>query len=119
MRAKYNCPVEIAMEVLGGRWKTRILWELFQKKCYFNELLKMIPDITKKMLIQCLRELEVSGLVKRNENPGKIIRVQYELTPYGKETIPLIEYMSEWGSNHRSSLDTNNETNFLKDNESI
>ncbi|MFT4414608.1 winged helix-turn-helix transcriptional regulator [Fredinandcohnia humi] len=100
MREKYNCPVEITVEVLGGKWKTRILWELSQKNYYFSELRRAIPDITKKMLVQCLRELEESGLVARKEESGKIIRVEYKLSQYGENTIPLINYMSKWGMDH-------------------
>jgi len=97
---KYHCPVEITVEVLGGKWKTRILWELYHKNCHFSDLRRAIPDITKKMLTQCLRELEQNNLVIRMEKDGKVIRVEYALSEYGVKTIPLVTYMSEWGSNH-------------------
>src|SRR5262249_62220943 len=66
MRTKtYNCPVEAAIEVFGGKWKPLILWWLQQRTWRFAELRRQIPGITEKMLTQQLRELEADGIVER------------------------------------------------------
>src|SRR5260370_40754852 len=70
MRTKtYNCPVEAAIEVFGGKWKPLILWWLQQRTWRFAELRRQIPGITEKMLTQQLRELEADGVVDRRGDP--------------------------------------------------
>lgn len=100
MDKTYHCPVEVTVEILGGKWKSRILWELHHKPLRFGELNRKVPAITKKMLAQCLQELERDELIIRSEYHEKVLRVEYELSDYGKITIPLISYMSNWGSQH-------------------
>lgn len=98
---KYNCPVELTVEVMGGKWKSRIMWHLSQKSYRYGELRKLIPGITQKMLTQSLRELEADGLIARNTYEGKIPKVEYFLTEYGESTTPLLQLMSQWGKNHK------------------
>ena len=87
-----------AINVIGGKWKTIILYMLYDQTLRFGELKKSIPNITQKMLTQQLRELEVDGLVTRvayNEIPP---RVEYSLTEYAKELGPILGQLCEWGS---------------------
>lgn len=100
-RKKYNCPVELTVEVVGGKWKSRIMWHLSKGTCRYGELRRLIPEITQKMLTQSLRELEEDGLISRVVYQEKIPRVEYYLTEYGETTTPLLQLMSEWGKNHR------------------
>ena len=86
------------INVIGGKWKTIILYMLYDQTLRFGELKKSIPNITQKMLTQQLRELEVDGLVTRvayNEIPP---RVEYSLTEYAKELGPILGQLCEWGS---------------------
>lgn len=100
-RVKYNCPVELTVEVVGGKWKSRIMWHLSKKAYRHGELRRLIPTITQKMLTQSLRELEEDGLISRTIYEGNIPKVEYFLTEYGETTTPLLKLMSEWGRNHK------------------
>ena len=104
-RKKYHCPVELTVEVMGGKWKSRIMWHLSKDSYRYGELRKLIPDITQKMLTQSLRELEEDGLISRNADDGKIPKVEYFLTEYGESTTPLLQLMSQWGKNHKQRVD--------------
>jgi DNA-binding HxlR family transcriptional regulator len=93
-----NSPLLAAINVIGGKWKTIILYMLYYKTFRFGELKKSIPKITQKMLAQQLRELEADGLVNRvayNEIPPK---VEYSLTDYARELGPILGQLCEWGS---------------------
>lgn len=98
--AKYNCPVELTLEVIGGKWKCVILWWLRQDAKRFGELKQLIPEITQKVLTQQLRELEEDGLIRREAYREAPPRVEYSLTPYGATVRPITELMCEWGKAH-------------------
>jgi DNA-binding HxlR family transcriptional regulator len=86
------------MKFIGGKWKAVILIHLFEKKRY-SELRKEIPSVTERTLSLQLKELESDGLISRTVNTGKPpIRVDYELTHFGKSLIPLLNAISHWGT---------------------
>lgn len=97
---KYYCPVEATVDAIGGKWKSRIMWHLSKRKCRYGDFTRLIPEISKKMLSQVLRELEQDGLIRREEYPEKVLRVEYSLTEYGETMIPLLTFMSTWGKMH-------------------
>ena len=66
---KFNCPIEVTLDVIGGRWKALILWHLRDGKHRTGELRRRIPHISEKMLIQQLRQLEDAGVVERTVSP--------------------------------------------------
>ena len=91
-------PLSAAINVIGGKWKTMILYRLYDQTLRFGELKKSIPKITQKMLTQQLRELEADGLVNRvayNQIPPK---VEYSLTDYARELGPILCQLCDWGS---------------------
>jgi DNA-binding HxlR family transcriptional regulator len=92
------CPVDYAFRRIGGKYKARILWHVDRSKVLrYGELKRTLPDITTKMLTQTLRELEDDSLLNRkvfHEVPPK---VEYTLTPTGRELIPSIRQLMEWG----------------------
>ncbi len=96
-----KCPVETALDVLAGKWKILILWYLRRDTLRFNELQKMLPRITQKMLIQKLRELEDDGIVHREVYPIVPPKVEYSLTEYGKTLNPILKQMYFWGEIHK------------------
>ena len=102
----YRCPVETTLSVVGGKWKVLILWSLFDGTKRFSELQRAMPQITRKMLTQQLRELENDELIKRTVYPQVPPKVEYSLSDYGKTLMPVMESMAEWGFMHmeRSSL---------------
>ncbi|TCZ79892.1 transcriptional regulator [Paenibacillus albiflavus] len=97
---QYYCPVEATVDAIGGKWKARIMWHLSNRKHRYGELNKLIPEISRKMLAQALRELESDGLISRSEYSEKILKVEYELTDYGRSLTPILTLMSAWGKEH-------------------
>jgi DNA-binding HxlR family transcriptional regulator len=96
----YNCPVEAAIDVIGGKWKALILWWLHQRTWRFAELRRQIPGITEKMLTQQLRELEMDGIVARRAYPTVPPKVEYSLTEYGRSLKRALRAICDWGRNH-------------------
>ena len=96
----YYCPVEITLDKIGGKWKPLILWHLRGQKRRFGNLKKLIPTATEKMLTEKLRELEKDGLVCREVYPEVPPRVEYSLTPYGRELEGLMQMLCKWGAQY-------------------
>ena len=94
------CPVETTLSVIGGKWKVIILWHLVNGTKRFNELQHSMPQITRKMLTQQLRELEKDGLIIRKVYPQVPPKVEYSLSDYGKTFIPVMESLANWGFAH-------------------
>ncbi len=94
---EYFCPVELVIDLISGKWKLLILKQLMSGKKRFSELQRSIPGITQKMLTKQLRELEKAGLVERKVYPVVPPKVEYSLTPMGKNLEKLFNYMHEWG----------------------
>lgn len=97
----YNNPVELALEIIGGKWKMPILWRLKEKPWRYGELKKSLGQITHKMLTEQLRELERDGLLHREVYQVVPPKVEYSLTAKGETTIPIIESLREWGAAFR------------------
>lgn len=95
-----ECPVETVIHVLGGKWKPIILWHLMESTQRFNDLEKLIPDVSQKMLTQHLRDLEQEGVIERTVYPIVPPKVEYSLSEYGKTLIPVTEVMCAWGKSH-------------------
>ena len=100
----FGCPVEAALEALGGKWKGLILFHLKDEKRRFNELRRLIPDITQRTLTRQLRELEIDQIVARTIYPEVPPRVEYELTDFGKTLIPILEALYKWGKEYIDRL---------------
>lgn len=96
-----KCPVETALDVIDGKWKILILWYLRSEKKRFNELQKLMPRITQKMLIQKLRELEEDKIVHREVYPVVPPKVEYSLTEYGITLKPILKQLYLWGEIHK------------------
>lgn len=97
-KAIMECPLHAAINVIGGKWKTIILYILTDETMRFGELKKAIPKITQKMLTQQLRELEADGLITRVVYPEVPPRVEYSLTEFAKELRPILAQLCKWGS---------------------
>ncbi|HMN90589.1 MAG TPA: helix-turn-helix domain-containing protein [Saprospiraceae bacterium] len=93
-----NCPVTYCLNRIGGKWKPVIL-HLIRKGCNrFSMLQKAIPDISKQMLVNQLRELENDNILQRIVFAEIPPRVEYALTELGLSLLPVIDVMEEWGS---------------------
>ncbi len=94
----YHCGTDITMSFIGGKWKCVVLWYLRNGSLRFSELKRLIPDITEKMLSIQLKSLQKDDLIERYSFGKKApFRVQYQLTPFGKSVIPVIEVITNWG----------------------
>lgn len=99
---KCNCYVELTIDLIGGKWKAVILWHLMHNKKRFNELRRIIPRITTKMLTQQLKELEADGFVNRKifaEIPPK---VEYSITEAGLSLKSVFKEMCQWGKTYHT-----------------
>lgn len=94
----YN-PVDYVLQMMGGIWKTPILWRLKNKTYRYSELEKDIPHISQKMLTKALKELEADGLIVKTVFPEVPPRVEYVLNEKGRLLIPVIETIRNAGIN--------------------
>ena len=95
-----HCPVEATITLIGGKYKSLILWNLTRGMLRFSQLRKVVPQATPKMLTQQLRELERDGLVQREVFPVVPPRVEYTLSEQGQSIRPILESMYAWGSGY-------------------
>lgn len=96
-----GCPVEAALEVIGGKWKGVILYHLLEETLRFNELRRLMPGVTQRMLTKQLRELEADDLIVRKVYPEVPPKVEYSMTEYGRQLAPVIYSLQEWGTRHQ------------------
>lgn len=93
-----NCPVTPVIQMLQGKWKLQIIYELcIQSPMRFGELKKMLKPITNTMLTNALKELEEDGLVHREQYNEIPPRVEYSLTEKGQDLLPVFYAISQWG----------------------
>jgi DNA-binding HxlR family transcriptional regulator len=98
-------PAERALKVISGRWKAIILYHLFERAQRLSELQRLLPDVSQKMLIQQLREMEEHGLVHREVFRQMPPRVEYSATALGFSFEPVLQALCEWGRKHAVELD--------------
>lgn len=96
------CGMAYSLSILGGRWKPAILWRLSVQTMRYSDLKNSIANISERMLIAQLRELEADKIVKRTVYPVVPPRVEYELTELGQTMKPMLQAMSDWGNLHRN-----------------
>ncbi len=94
---EYRCTVEVTLQIIGGKWKSVLLWHLSHKTLRFSQLQRRLPDCTQKMLTQQLRELEADGMIHRQVYAEVPPRVEYSLTPRGVSVVPILGLMCDWG----------------------
>lgn len=99
-----SCGMAYSLSVLGGRWKPAILCRLMHQTMRYSDLKNSILQISERMLVSQLRELEADQVVKRTVYPVVPPRVEYELTPLGLSMRPMLKAMSDWGNMHRSKV---------------
>lgn len=95
----YPCEVSLAMDLVGGKWKTVILYYLKGEPKRYNELRKEMQSVTEMTLSLQLKQLEKDGFISRKVYGKKPpIKVVYSLTDFGKSFIPVLEAISKWGN---------------------
>jgi DNA-binding HxlR family transcriptional regulator len=99
-----RCPIRTTLELVGGKWKLLILFQLANKPLRLSQLKKQIPDISEKMLIQELKNLIDSKLIER-KNFGEVPpRVEYELKPVAHNVLPLILEMKNFATEYEHNI---------------
>jgi DNA-binding HxlR family transcriptional regulator len=99
------CPVEAALNRIGGKWKGLIVLRLLERTWRFNELRRSLPGCTQRMLTNQLRELEADGIVRREIFPQVPPRVEYSLTGMGRDLDSTVQAMCAWGQRHVVGVD--------------
>ena len=100
MKSNFKCPVQAAVNTIGGKWKILIVFHLLQGTKRFGELKKLIPGITQKMLTQQLREPETDMILHRKVYPVVPPKVEYSLTKQGKKLEPIFNLLADWGNSY-------------------
>lgn len=110
LNKEFNCEKELTLAIIGGKWKMLILWHLGREGTKrFGELKSLIPDITPRMLVNQLRELEEDLIVNRKVYPVVPPKVEYSLTKEGESLMPILTAMYDWGKNYRDTVLINQE----------
>ena len=95
-----GCPVEAALELIGGKWKGVVLYHLVDGTKRFNELKRLCGSVTQRTLTKQLRELEADGLINRTVYAVVPPKVEYALTEKGQSFVPVLMALREWGREH-------------------
>ena len=99
------CPVATAVSLIGGKWKLLIIRNLKERPWRFNELQRDIEGISQKVLTDSLRQMIDDGLVYRHDYQEIQPKVEYGLTELGKEMLPIIDALADFGNYYKSIID--------------
>jgi DNA-binding HxlR family transcriptional regulator len=105
MSKRYGCAVELAVDVIGGKWRPVILAHLKEGVHRYSELRRRMPAVSEKMLTQRLRELETDGLVVRYDHKTAAPHVEYQLTAEGLSLVPVLQALHDWGTARAARTD--------------
>ncbi|HET9378477.1 MAG TPA: helix-turn-helix domain-containing protein [Chthoniobacterales bacterium] len=95
-----GCPIKAAIDVIRGRWKPMILWELNRGTKRFSDLQAALPEIAAQVLTVQLRQLEADGVVRRTVYPEIPARVEYALTELGRALSAVTDQLEAWGTRY-------------------
>ncbi|MGW7361890.1 winged helix-turn-helix transcriptional regulator [Streptomyces sp. NPDC054841] len=103
--AQQACPINPVVELVFSRWTTPILWALeHHGRSRFNELQRLLPTITPKVLTQRLRQLERDGLITRTYHAEIPPRVEYAISELGRTLVPVFDTIAGWSDAHLSQV---------------
>lgn len=97
-----GCGLEVALDVIAAKWKPGIIWALHFRPTRFGALRRLLPGISERVLAKQLRELEADGVVAREVFSEAVQRVEYSLTPSGRDLNAAVHALSKWGLRHRA-----------------
>lgn len=100
-----ECPVRPTIDVIEGKWKPIVIDALKNRTLRFGQLRRHVPEATKKVLIEQLRQLEQDRIIARKVFGQKKQRVEYSLTSYGRTLVPVLTLMAKWGRAHKRSAE--------------
>ncbi len=99
-----ECPVATTLQLIGNKWKMLILRNLLVRPWRFNEMLRSIPGISRKVLTDNLRALEGDGIITRTVFPEVPPRVEYALSGLGESMRPIIKALETWGLDYQKKV---------------
>jgi DNA-binding HxlR family transcriptional regulator len=97
IRNEYTCPLELTHDIIKGKWKPIILWQLGKGRCSLSDLLRRIHGVGQKMLIEHLKELQEFGMVDKYQYEGYPLKVEYFLTKNGEKLLQIVIDMQAIG----------------------
>ena len=103
-----QCPVRATIDVIEGKWKPIVINALKLRTLRFGQLRRHVPEATRKVLTEQLRQLEQDQIISRKVLGQKWERVEYTLTPYGRTLVPVLTVMAKWGETHKKSQEAKN-----------
>ena len=103
-KAHVTCPVERAIEIIGGKWKIPIIYHLSQKPCRFGVLRNKLTKVTTQMLSKQLKEMKKDGLVNRKVLNVMPPSVEYSLTDFGSSALPVLRTLYQWSINQNKII---------------
>ncbi len=95
-----KCPLTAAINAIGGKWSLICLYWLHSGTRRFNELHRLMPDISHKVLTETLRNLEQHGLIERKVYAQVPPRVEYRISTHGESVLPILQAVRAWGHDH-------------------
>lgn len=112
MRSEYTCPLEMTHDMIRGKWKPLILWQLSKGGCSPSMLKRAIQGISHKMLVQHLNELLECGVIEKTAHDGYPLKTTYFLTNRGKKIFEAVSIMQSVGI---EMMVEDNREDFLKE----
>lgn len=109
-----NCGITAFQQMLGGKWKTSILWVVHEHPLRFSEIRQRLEGVTESMLTKQLRELERDGFLNRKIYPVVPPRVEYSITELGKKVLPVLSAINKWSEEHILKRKNQNRQDKLK-----
>lgn len=101
-----SCPLTAALKIIGGKWHLIVLYALAQRPRRFNELQRLTPGVSHKVLTETVRHLEAHGLIERDVGTGAAPCVVYSLSRSGETVRPILTAMADWGSTRIATAPT-------------
>ena len=99
-----SCGIKIAMEVIGGKWKSCIIYDLRHGPMRPSERMKFYPEANTRVINNTLKELVEYGVVRKTIYPELPPHSEYSLTAIGESLVPLVLAMEKWGDSFRENL---------------
>ena len=99
-RMEFSCGLDLALAVIGGKWKPLVLFHLAHGARRYGELKRAVGGVSDKMLIQQLKELHADGVIARRDHQQVPPKVDYSLTPFGKTLADALVPLCAWGTEH-------------------
>ena len=100
----FTCGLDATLKIISGKWKPLILYFLLRGPTRYGELKRAVRDVSDKVLIQHLKELEADGVLRRNDYKEVPPRVDYALTPLGQSLARALEPLCTWGTENMAEM---------------